>query len=134
MDRQLTDYPAITFNPGDVVTLNASGCVQSGGFGHDTWKRYVNPDDGDGRLDSLYYGTVQIAGVTGDNTPQSLKHWVGSPFIVMNAGHLALGYVDDGLGDNGYWNHDDGSNNQRRSGQGQRGYRYRPGSRASARL
>lgn len=61
--------------------------------------RYVNPDDGDGRLNSQYYGTVQIAGVTGDNTPQSLKHWVGSPFIIMNAGHLALGYVDDGLGD-----------------------------------
>jgi hypothetical protein len=112
VDRQLTDYPAVTFNPGDVVTLNASGCVQTGGFGNDTWKRYLNPDDDDGRLDSQYYGTVQITGVTGDNTPQSLKHWVGPPFTVVNGGHLALGYVDDGLGDNGYWNHDDGVNDQ----------------------
>jgi hypothetical protein len=47
IDRSLTDYPAITFNPGDVVTLDASGCVQSGGFGS-TGKRYVNPDDGSG--------------------------------------------------------------------------------------
>src|SRR5580704_15981184 len=29
VDRSLTDYPAITFDPGDVVTLNAGGCVQS---------------------------------------------------------------------------------------------------------
>jgi hypothetical protein len=112
VERSLTDYPAIAFNPGDVVRLSASGCVQSGGFGQ-TWKRYVDPDDGDGHLDSQYYGTVQIRGVTGDNNPQSIKHWVGPPFIVPLAGHLALGYVDDGgIGDNGYWSHDDGTNNQ----------------------
>jgi hypothetical protein len=54
VERSLTDYPAITFNPGDVVTLDAGGCVQSGGFGGigGTWKRYVNPDDGSGHLDS----------------------------------------------------------------------------------
>ena len=51
VERSLTDYPAITFNPGDVVTLDAGGCVQSGGIGG-TWKRYVNPDDGSGHLDS----------------------------------------------------------------------------------
>ena len=73
VDRSLTDYPAITFNPGDVVTLDAGGCVQSGGFGS-TWKRYVNPDDGSGHLDSQYYGTVQIVGVTGDNNPESILH------------------------------------------------------------
>ena len=112
VDRSLTDYPAITFNPGDVVTLDAGGCVQSGGFGS-TWKRYVNPDDGSGHLDSQYYGTVQIVGVTGDNNPESILHWIGPSFIIPQTGHLALGYVDDGgIGDNGYWNHDDGINNQ----------------------
>ena len=97
--------------------------------------RYVNPDDGDGRLNSKYYGTVQIAGVTGDNNPQSLKHWVGPPFIVTNAGHLALGYVDDGLGDNGYWDPDPGPNNQC-VGQTKAGMdiSHRPGSGTSARL
>jgi hypothetical protein len=112
VDRSLTDYPALTFNPGDVVTLDARGCVQSGGFGS-TWKRYLNPDDGSGHLDSQYYGTVQIVGVTGDNNPESILHWIGPSFIIPQAGHLALGYVDDGgIGDNGYWNHDDGINNQ----------------------
>ncbi|MFL6530669.1 MAG: hypothetical protein ACJ8KX_09385 [Chthoniobacterales bacterium] len=112
VERTLTDYPAITFNPGDVITFNASGCVQSGGWGS-TWKRYVNPDDGGGHLDSQYYGTVQIVGVTGDNNPESILHWIGPPFIVPKAGHLALGYVDDGgIGDNGYYSHDDGANNQ----------------------
>ena len=33
VERSLTDYPAITFKSGDVVTLDAGGCVQSGGFG-----------------------------------------------------------------------------------------------------
>jgi hypothetical protein len=86
VDRSLTDYPAITFNPGDVVRLDAAGCVQSGGFGS-TWKRYVNPDDGSGRLDSQYYGTVQIVGVTGDNNPESILHWIGPSFIIPQAGH-----------------------------------------------
>jgi hypothetical protein len=112
VDRSLTDYPAITFNPGDVVTVDAGGCVQSGGLGK-TWKRYVNPDDGSGKLDSQYYGTVQIVGVTGDNNPESILHWIGPSFIIPQSGHLALGYVDDGgIGDNGYWNPDDGINNQ----------------------
>ena len=112
VDRSLTDYTAIRLNPGDVVRLSASGCVQTGGWGS-TWKRYVDPDDGNGHLDSQYYGTVQIAGVTGDNNPQTLKHWIGPSFVVPAAGHFALGYVDDGgIGDNGYWNHDDGVNNQ----------------------
>lgn len=112
VDRSLTDYPAITFKRGDVVALSASGCVQSGGFWTNTWKRYVNPDDGDGHLDTLYYGTVQIVGITGNNNPQSIKHWIGPAFAIPTDGHLALGYVDDDLSDNGYWNHDDGLNDQ----------------------
>jgi len=112
VDRSLTDYTAIRLNPGDVVRLSASGCVQTGGHWQ-TWRRYVDPDDGSGHLDSQYYGTVQIAGVTGDSNPQTLKHWIGPALVVPVAGHFALGYVDDGgIGDNGYWSHDDGPNNQ----------------------
>ena len=112
VDRRRTDYPAIAFKAGDTLTLGASGCVQTGGHGA-TWKRYVNPDNGSGHLDSQYYGTVLIPGVTGANVDQSIKHWIGPPFTVPNAGHLVLGYVDDGgLGDNGYNDHDNGTNNQ----------------------
>jgi hypothetical protein len=112
VDQSQTDYPAITFDPGDVVTLWASGCVQTGGIGS-TWFRYVDPDDGDGNLNSQYYGTVLIRGVTGDGKPQTIKHWIGPSIIIPVAGHLALGYVDDGgIGDNGYWNPDPGPNNQ----------------------
>ena len=112
VDRSLTDYPAITFKRGDAVALSASGCVQSGGFGWNTWKRYVDPDDGNGHLDTLYFGTVQIVGITGNNNPQSIKHWIGPAIAIPTDGHLALGYVDDDLSDNGYWNHDDGLNDQ----------------------
>src|ERR1700747_719490 len=45
VDRSLTDYPGITFNPGDVVRLSASGCVQRGGFLQASWERYVDPDN-----------------------------------------------------------------------------------------
>jgi hypothetical protein len=111
VDRSRTDYSAIRFVPGDVLLLSASGCAQRGGSGA-TWQRYVDPEDESGRLDSQHYGTVQIEGVTGDNNFQTLKHWVGPPILVTIAGHLALGYVDDGLDDNGYWGHDDGPRNQ----------------------
>src|SRR5260370_40569532 len=46
--QRITPYPEIRFQPGDVITIDAGGCVQTGGHG-DTWKRYVNPsgDDSD---------------------------------------------------------------------------------------
>ena len=79
VDRSLTDYPAINVSsPAMLVTLDGGGCVQSGGFGS-TWKRYVNPDDGSGHLDSQYYGDgCRSVGVTGDNNPESILHWIGS--------------------------------------------------------
>jgi len=111
VDRSTTDYPTIAFNAGDSVTLSASGCVQTGGHGS-TWKRYVDPDSGDGHLDSQYYGTLQISGVTGEAVSQTIQHWIGPAFVTPNAGHLVLGYVDDGLADNGYYSHDDGADGQ----------------------
>src|SRR4051794_23874598 len=62
VNQRLTEYRDITFQPGDVVTVNAGGCVQTGGHGK-TWKRYVNPS-GD-NADRLYHGLIWIPGVMG---------------------------------------------------------------------
>src|SRR5438270_2848933 len=32
--KRATDYPQITFQPGDLITIRAGGCVQSGGIGN----------------------------------------------------------------------------------------------------
>jgi hypothetical protein len=107
----LTSYDAVRFAAGDQVTISADGCVQTGGAG-DTWKRYAAPLDGDG----LYYGTIWI--------PYATLQPVGLPLVnnttltVPQVGvdptqlYLRLGYVDDDYGDNGYWGHDDGTQDQ----------------------
>ena len=42
VQQKQTGYPQITFLPGDKVSIDAGGCVRTGGLGL-TWKRYVNP-------------------------------------------------------------------------------------------
>src|SRR5947209_10590917 len=59
--QALTQYPQILFHPGDTVTVDAGGCVQTGGIGP-TWKRYVNPSGPDS--DHLYHGLIMIPGAT----------------------------------------------------------------------
>jgi hypothetical protein len=112
VDLPRTEYPAITFNSGDAITLSASGCVQRGGFGDQTWARYVNPDRGGGHLSAQHYGTVLWPGLTAVRFDQPILHWIGAPFTAPFAGHLILGYNDDNYGDNGYDAHDDGVNGQ----------------------
>lgn len=106
-----TAYPQIQFLPGDTVQVTANGCVQTGGSGR-TWKRYVNPS-GD-NSDHLYFGLVSIPGAT--NGLIRLSDAIDKTFEVPKnyAGDLALhlGYQDDEYGDNGYWGHDDGTENQ----------------------
>lgn len=118
-----TAYPQIRFNPGDDVYFRAGGCVQTGGRGK-TWKRYVNPSGPNSA--SLYHGEIQIPGAF--NTPTFLSYLIGSADDNGGAwaGHvtvdpqynnwpvmyLTLGYTDDGYGDNGYWGHDDGTDDQ----------------------
>jgi len=102
--------PATTYNfsflPGDHVTVDAGGCVQTGGHGR-TWKRYVDPaSDND-----LYHGLITIPGATGNL--QRLLSVVGRQYVVGGrGGSLVLGYEDDGYSDNGYYAHDDGTGNQ----------------------
>lgn len=106
----VVNAPQTTYNfsflPGDHVTVNAGGCVQTGGHGL-TWKRYVDPaSDGD-----LYHGLITIPGATGNLA--RLVDVVGRPFVVGGrGGSLVLGYQDDGYSDNGYYSHDNGTANQ----------------------
>jgi hypothetical protein len=95
-----------SFLPGDHVTVNAGGCVQTGGAGL-TWKRYVDPaSDND-----LYHGLITIPGATGNLA--RLVDVVGRQFTVGGrGGSLILGYQDDGYSDNGYYAHDNGTGNQ----------------------
>jgi hypothetical protein len=116
-----TEYPQIAFHKGDQVWFRAGGCVQTGGSGA-TWKRYVNPS-GPNSL-NLYHGEIQIPGAIPSLSPLSWfmssaeeGDWVGSVVVQPQANtfpamYLVLGYTDDGYGDNGYWGHDDGTENQ----------------------
>jgi hypothetical protein len=111
---RVTTYPQIVFKPGDVVNVSAGGCVQTGGHGK-TWKRYVNPSGPNS--DRLYHGLIQIPGVQSDlvRIAGVVGHAVKVPNGVPANAPLRLGYEDDGYGDNGYWGHDDGTENQCRN-------------------
>jgi len=120
--QKVTPYPQITFKPGDRITIDAGGCVQTGGHG-DTWKRYVDPLDVDFLRRSVpadkYHGLIEIPGATlglvrlntvvgKDRRMLSIPQNFHSPRGL----YLTLGYEDDGYGDNGYYAHDDGTGNQ----------------------
>lgn len=111
--KSVKEYPQVQFHPGDTVIVDAGGCVQTGGVGS-TWKRYVNPS---GRnSDHLYHGLIMIPGATAGmvrvmkvvGTPLSVPPTVNLPGQLT----LKLGYEDDGYGDNGYYSHDDGTDDQ----------------------
>jgi hypothetical protein len=103
-----TSYPVIRFSANDRVTVTASGCVQTGGWGK-TWKRYVDPDFG---ATTMYRGMIQLPG----RPLQSVATvQAEGPIVINTAGWLTLGYVDDDYSDNGYYpfmNYDTGTGNQ----------------------
>ncbi|HVS82415.1 MAG TPA: hypothetical protein VHE60_11850 [Pyrinomonadaceae bacterium] len=113
--KRLTPYSNVVFAPGDNVRVSASGCVQTGGFGP-TWKRYVNPSGPDS--DHLYHGLIRIPSATPGSGPTRIKDVIGRNMVVSGAGLppseliLSLGYEDDDYGDNGYNDHDDGTEDQ----------------------
>ena len=104
-------FPQISLRPGDRWLLDAEGCVQTGGVGK-TWKRYVNPL-GPG-TDRLYHAWVRVL----DGAPPSrLESVIGREQIIPTAAdpaslHFTLGYIDDDYTDNGYNDHDDGTEQQ----------------------
>jgi hypothetical protein len=108
-------YPKVHLEPGDDVTVNAGGCVQVGGHGL-TWKNYVHPSGS--QSDRYYFGTLTIGqspvnNVAFRDAPNGVIHTV-----IRKAGPdalkplLGLGYPDDEWDDNGYYNHDDGDDDQ----------------------
>jgi hypothetical protein len=121
VQRHVTEYPQVRFRPGDVVTVIAGGCCQTGGWG-DTWKRYVDPRGPNSQV--LYHGLIDIPGATQgllriqNIAPQERApgEWQGTLTISRNvdpqALYLRLGYEDDDYGDNGYWGRDPGTGNQ----------------------
>lgn len=103
-----TAYPQVQLHAGEVVTVTAGGCVQTGGHGK-TWKRYVDPVGGSG---DLYSGFIHIPFATGGLIP--LRNAVNATYPVLEDTQLYLGYNDDNYGDNGYWGRsgDNGTQNQ----------------------
>ncbi len=117
VQQKETNYPQITFAPGDSISVTAGGCVQTGGIGL-TWKRYVDPSGKNS--DHLYHGLIDLPGVTnglvrlqdfGLDTPHAVPNPVPAASAAQGL-YLRLGYEDDGYGDNGYSSHDNGTENQ----------------------
>lgn len=110
-----TEYPTVAFAPGDIVEVKADGCVQTGGWG-DTWKRYVNPTGPNS--DHLYHGLIRIPTGTKDSALVRINTVMGSHLQVTGANVpvsqliLHLGYEDDDYSDNGYYDHDNGTEDQ----------------------
>jgi hypothetical protein len=109
-------YPQIRFQAGDQITIGAGGCAQTGGMGQ-TWKSYVYPT-GDNAA-QYYSGLLWIPGVTGGGLQRDVavinRKWVVPAHLAPNVASqlfLHIGYQDDGPGDNGYYSHDNGNNNQ----------------------
>jgi hypothetical protein len=115
-----TTMNSVLFAPGDVVTVTADGCVQTGGHGS-TWKRYVNPSGPSS--DALYHGLIRIPTGTKDGALVRINTVIGRQLQVTGQGVpvdqlvLHLGYEDGNgdYGDNGYYSHDDGTEDQCKS-------------------
>lgn len=105
----LTVYTFIRFEKGDIVSINAGGCVQTGGMG-DTWKRYLNPINSDWSPCDKYYGQLNFPGTTTGLT--SIAKLNSTNLNILKDCVLEVGYVDDNYRDNGYWGHDDGNCDQ----------------------
>jgi hypothetical protein len=129
------NYTKIKFEEGDVVTIEAGGCDQTGGLGK-TWKRYVDPQGPN--ADRIYHGLIEIPGVTNKfkASPSGKKGLVRfsdmglknistgqfkGEFVVGDLSkvaakdrYLRLGFEDDNYGDNGYSsrNSDNGTGDQ----------------------
>jgi hypothetical protein len=133
VSKPTTTYNQIELRLGDQVRIMAGGCVQTGGSGL-TWKLYVSPQGPN--TDRFYYGMIYLPGFSKDwesDSPlagfQKIKNIQGREIEIKApdcspradcktyykgdiVGHLQLGYVDNDYHDNGYNNHDEGTNGQ----------------------
>lgn len=117
--RKERDYLNIQFKPGDVIHIEAGGCVQTDGVGK-TWKRYVNPIAKD---PNLYHGLIKIHGHPDFDNFQRIADILQerNPIKIPEAKednnnkpvyYLSLGYEDDDYTDNGYYGKDEGTDHQ----------------------
>jgi hypothetical protein len=120
----MSEFRGIGFREGDRVRVEAGGCVQTGGVGR-TWKRYVDPSGPN--ADRLYHGLIGLPYLRG-RYPESrlvkglvrLRDVIHREYVIPadkradspESFNLRLGYEDDDYGDNGYWGHDDGTEDQ----------------------
>lgn len=102
--QRLTDYANYQFQPGDTVTLDAGGCVQTAGkdIEYNDYVHSYRPDS-----ERLHHGLVWIPGVTPGLV--RLEGWIHRPLLIpLNSGidpselHLRLGYESDNYEDNNY--------------------------------
>jgi len=122
VNQHETPVPSVLFAPGDIVEISADGCVQTGGAGS-TWKRYVNPSGPNSS--SLYHGMIRIPTGTPNSALVEIRTLMsqrllvtGSKDIPASQMMLHLGYQDDDYSDNGYNDHDDGTEDQCKIGTG----------------
>jgi hypothetical protein len=104
-------YPEIVMRGGDTILVSAGGCVQTGGRGA-TWRRYVDPSGPNS--DRLYHGIVGLAYLNQMRLLDFMNSYRGT-WVAPPGGYtwqFFLGYEDDGYGDNGYYSHDNGIDNQ----------------------
>lgn len=101
----LSVYPQVRFRAGQHILIQAGGCVQTGGHGL-TWKSYVDSAG----LNSSYHGLIYIPGLTPG--PVRLSTVVNRNVTIPQDTYLFLGYEDDVFRDNGYYSHDDGTDDQ----------------------
>ena len=110
-------YRGIRFRPGDVVTIDAGGCVNVGASAGG-WRRFVDPT---GRnADRLYHALIRMPGHPPGGGLVRLQTLVGRPLTIPTPlppgnSFLSLGYEDSDYRDNGYANHSDGIGGQCRS-------------------
>ena len=118
----------VFFDAGVWVSVQADGCVQTGGSGA-TWKRYVDPDPPvSGAGPANHFGSLAIVSrIGGPDTISLARLFDISPvvrFRVTTPSQARVAYKDDAnaYGDNGYTAHDNGSGNQCLLPSGPRGY------------
>ncbi|HVU98694.1 MAG TPA: hypothetical protein VHE34_25905 [Puia sp.] len=109
--RPSEPFTQIRFQKDDEIYITAGGCAQTGGSGK-TWKRYVHPSGDNSAY--YYFGKLQIPSVTSGlvRMEQFLNRKLSFTLPPNESSFLTLGYADDKYSDNGYWGHDDGTENQ----------------------
>jgi len=107
-------YRGIRFRPGDVVTIEAGGCVATANSA-DSWRRFVDPTGPD--ANRLFHGLIRIPGQPPGGGLVRIQTLVGRPLTIPTPlppgnSFLSLGYEDSDYRDNGYKNHDNGPGDQ----------------------